>query len=231
MCGRFSVTIEEEQFEKVSGAKAPKNYKPRYNAAPGQILPVLIKNNNLQNSKLDWQQFKWGLVPGWAQNENVGNKAVNARVEGIDEKPTFKYSFQYQRCLVIADSYYEWKGQGKNKIPYRILKKDESPFFMAGLWEIWNKGRQPLYTFTIITLPAKGIAAEVHDRMPAILPKGQEGTWLDSSSFLDGFEGYINQNVEQNLKMYPVSRALGNVQNDYPDLIKPSDEPIQGSLF
>lgn len=226
MCGRFTVTQKEETFEKVSGAKAPKKYKPRYNAAPGQMLPVLTNDNEQQ-----WQLFKWGLVPGWAQSINVGNRAVNARVEGIDEKPTFKYAFQHQRCLVIADSYYEWKGQGKNKVPYRILKKDESPFLMAGLWEVWNKGKQPLYTFTIITLPAKGIASQVHDRMPAILPQGQEGTWLDSSSYTHDFEGYINQNVEQDLKMYPVNRALGNVQNDYPDLIKTSYEPIQGSLF
>ncbi len=226
MCGRYTVTIEEEQFKKVLGANAPKNHKPRYNAAPGQFLPVLTHENDLQ-----WQLFKWGLVPGWAQTDGVGNSAVNARIERIEEKPSFKYAFYNQRCLVIADSYYEWKGTGKNKIPYRIMKKDESPFLMAGLWEVWNKGKKPLFTFTIITLPAKGIAAEIHDRMPAIFLKGEERAWLEKSFQPEGFEAYINQNVEQDLKMYPITRALGSVKNDYLDLIKPSNEPIQGSLF
>ncbi len=226
MCGRFTVTLSAEEAKQTTGATMPSAYRARYNAAPGQRLPVLTDATPTQ-----WQLYQWGLVPGWAKSASVGSRAINARLETVAEKPSFQFAFSHQRCVVLADSYYEWLGNGKTKTPYRILLPSKEPFYMAGLWEIWNKGKQPLYTFTILTRPAEGVAAEVHDRMPILLSLEKGKKWLNKKEDTSAIQEWLHTNTLTQLTRYAVSRAVGNIQNDTPNLILPSNEPIQGSLF
>lgn len=124
--------------------------------------------------------MKWGLVPFWAKDDKIGYKMINARAEGIDEKPSFKYAFKRRRCLILTNGFYEWKKQEDgNKQPYRFVIKDNKPFAFAGLWETWKKGEQPLHSCTIITTTPNEITEDVHDRMPVILHQDSYDLWLN----------------------------------------------------
>ncbi len=120
---------------------------PRYNISPSQNIPVVVNQDN----KI-LKPMRWGLIPFWAKDEKIGYKMINARVETIAEKPSFKRSLQRRRCLIPADGFYEWKRDRKTKIPLRVTLKSEEPFAFAGLWDTWKnlKGKE-LESCTIVT--------------------------------------------------------------------------------
>jgi len=180
MCGRYSfapdLKIVNEHYDiKVSDSKI----EPNYNCAPTQMLPVI---SNDAPGSLGY--FRWGLVPFWAKDKSIGNKLINARAETITEKPSFRTSFKRRRCLVPADAFYEWRKDelSKKKIPYRIFLKDQPLFSMAGIWDQWkNPEGETIRTFSIITTSPNELMAEIHNRMPVILPKESEKLWLESN--------------------------------------------------
>ena len=185
MCGRFSFTSVRDEVENRFGVFIDKDeYKPRYNCAPSQKLAVI---SNTSPEKLSY--FRWGLIPFWAKDISIGNKLINARAETIIEKPSFKHSFRRKRCLVLSDGFYEWKRSGKEKLPYRIVRKDNSMFAMAGLWDTWKDAEErETDTFTIVTTSANKIVSELHNRMPVILNPEHEELWLgeyDEKKHLD----------------------------------------------
>ncbi|HQV95995.1 MAG TPA: SOS response-associated peptidase, partial [Anaerolineales bacterium] len=133
MCGRFTLTVDPgEVQEKFGNYIFPKKFAPRFNIAPTQ--PVLAIPNT-EKFKADF--FVWGLIPMWAKDPGVGNRLINARGETVAEKPSFRGSLKYKRCLVLADGFYEWKSQPgkKTKTPFYIHMKDRQPFAIAGLWD------------------------------------------------------------------------------------------------
>ena len=136
MCGRYSAAGTLDEFAKMIGfiLRAP-FFAPRYNIAPRQQAPVIVLENNQPTMKL----MRWGLIPGWAKDENIGDKLINARAETVSEKTSFKKPFEFQRCLVVADGFYEWQLSGTKRTPFRFTMKDKSFFCMAGLWERWIK--------------------------------------------------------------------------------------------
>src|SRR5664279_313889 len=152
------------------------DFAPRYNIAPTQYVPV-ITNEQPKTLSL----YRWGLIPSWAKEEAIGNKMINARADGIAEKPSFRSAFKRRRCLVPASGFYEWrKGDGKTKTPMYIHLKDQDLFAMAGLWEVWhNSNGDEIRTFTIITTDANDFMMPVHNRMPVILHKRDYEQWLD----------------------------------------------------
>ncbi len=229
MCGRFTLVKKEEEItQRFRINTLSEKLYPRYNAAPGQSLPIVT---NLAPKAL--QFFKWGLIPGWAKDEASASKAVNARVETVIEKPSFQHAFQHQRCLVIADGYFEWKTHGKDKIPYRITLEEQKLFAMAGLWEKWvNPKGKDVFTFTIVTVPAHPKIAHLHDRMPAILSPLDEQFWLSEEELNDQERlDLLHKPVADEIKFYTVSKRVSNVKFDTPDLIRPVNYHIQGSLF
>ncbi|MCR4442282.1 MAG: SOS response-associated peptidase [Peptococcaceae bacterium] len=176
MCGRFTTTIDREQIERYFKiARVDGEYAPLYNAAPAQNIPVVLEDGARRLAF-----YRWGLVPSWAKDPAVGNRLINARAETLLEKPSFRRSFLQRRCLVPADGFFEWKKEGANKTPYRIIMKDGSPFGMAGLWEVWSPpGQEPLYTCAIITTGANSLLRGIHERMPVILTPENYDLWLD----------------------------------------------------
>ena len=135
--------------------------------------------------------FRWGLIPFWAKDPSIGSKLINARAETILEKPSFKQSFKRRRCLVPADSFYEWKASetGKKKTPFRIFLKNQPIFSMAGLWDLWKSpAGEIVHSFTIITTTPNEMMIEIHDRMPVILAKEMEKFWLEASNENDLLE-------------------------------------------
>ena len=127
------------------------------------------------------EAFRWGLIPAWAKEEKIGSRMINARAETLAEKPSFKNAYKHRRCLVPADGFYEWKKEGRVKIPYFVRLKSEKAFAFAGLWDVWkSKAGERIFSFTIVTTSPNPLLSEIHNRMPVILSPEAYDTWLDS---------------------------------------------------
>ncbi len=218
MCGRFGISFDRGQIEQRFGAKFDAAFfTPRYNAAPSQSLPVIL---NTEPKKI--QFVAWGLRPAWITKVNKREGLINVRAETLREKPTFKSDLQHRRCLVIADSFYEWKKEGKLKTPFRISLKSGEPFTFAGIWEEnQDEDGHPLKTFAIITTAANALVVQVHNRMPAILRKESEQTWLNSDVIQENLVSLLYPYPENLMQMYEVSTRVNRATEDSPEVIKP----------
>ena len=130
------------------------------------------------SSDLEVAELRWGLIPSWAKDPKIGLQCINARSETVAEKPAFRDSFARRRCLVPADSFFEWQTQGRRKIPWRFERPHQESFCMADLWDRWNSPEGPLETFTILTCPPNQLVSSVHSRMPVLLSPDQAERWL-----------------------------------------------------
>ena len=126
--------------------------------------------------------MRWGLVPPWAKDMAIGVRCLNARAETLFEKPAFKEAFQKRRCLVPTDGFWEWEKIGSRKVPWKFTRPGGEEFLMAGLWDRWMGGGEPLESFTIITTTPNGVVGEVHNRMPVILSPEDGAAWLEQGS-------------------------------------------------
>jgi putative SOS response-associated peptidase YedK len=222
MCGRFTLTatIEEimDRFE-VQSFLEQEYYSPSYNIAPSQSVLAVI--NDGKSNRMGF--LKWGLIPTWAKDMSIGNKMINARAETLSEKPSFRNAFKKKRCLIIADSFYEWKRHDdKSKTPMRIQLKAKKLFAMAGIWENWKSPEgKALYSCSVITTGPNELMKDIHDRMPAILKPDDEKIWLDPSiSDLDYLYQFLKPLDENLMDAYEVSSLVNSPKNNSIDLIK-----------
>jgi len=215
MCGRFSLTVNEAELNlrfEMAGGEAP--YESRYNCAPTQMLAVIT---NQQPGKISY--LKWGLIPSWAKDASIGNKMINARAETITEKPSYRNPLRSRRCLVPADSFYEWKQNG-SKVPYRIFLKDTRLFAFAGLWDSWKTPEgEILNSFTIITTEANEFMQSIHQRMPVILHPRDEKLWLGSNN-PEEILALLRPFPAERMDAYPVSKLVNSPLNDRPEVIE-----------
>jgi len=216
MCGRYSQTeIETKKLKERFKLKKVPKLEAQYNIAPSQPVLAIL---NTQPDELTL--VRWGLVPSWAKDINTPYSMINARAETLLEKPSYKGLVRHKRCLIPADSFYEWKKVGKGKEPYRIMLKDEGLFAFAGLWDCWEKDGNELYSCTIITTSANDLVKDIHDRMPVILPKGREEDWLSSPDI--GGAIALLQPIDSNcLKAYRVSTAVNSPVNNSAEVVLP----------
>lgn len=178
MCGRF--TLHTPQAEILQAFDVTANgvtLVPRYNITPSQDIPVVRAADDGRELAL----ARWGLVPGWSKEARPKYSTINARVESVAEKPTYRMAFRHKRCLVPADGFYEWQKRGDKKVPHYIRMQDESVFAFAGLWEHWEGEQEAFDSCAIITLPASGIMTTIHTRMPAIIAAHDYDAWLDTN--------------------------------------------------
>jgi putative SOS response-associated peptidase YedK len=223
MPGRFSQTTELEVLKNRFGFSSNGiTLNPRYNIAPGQLSPVVIREG-----RNTLKMMRWGLVPSWAKDASIGYKMINARAETITQKSSFKHSFKVRRCLVLTDGFYEWRNKEKkeSKIPYRFVLKSREPFAFAGLWESWKApDGSILPSFTIITTEPNELVKPIHDRMPVILKQEDEDIWLDND-FRDVKKLFsiLVSYPSQMMEAYEVSTLVNSPRNDTPDCIKPKD--------
>jgi putative SOS response-associated peptidase YedK len=215
MCGRFSFSYTEKIIEEIFEVEVDtEKYKPRYNCTPSQNLAVI---SNEHPKVLSF--YKWGLIPFWAKDIRIGNSLINAKAETILEKSSFRQSFRNRRCLVPADSFYEWK-QDKEKTPYRVLLKDEEPFAMAGIWDKWKDAEgKEIHSFSIITTEANKMMKEIHNRMPVILPRSEYKNWLEISD-TDILVSLLKPYDPEKMESYPVSKMLNSPKNDTVEIHK-----------
>jgi putative SOS response-associated peptidase YedK len=175
MCGRFGVTDVQHIGERfrLSLDLDLSNVQPRYNAAPTQRLPVITERDGERRL----EAMTWGLVPAWAKDR--ARPVINARAEGIQDKPTFRTPFRRRRCLIPASFFFEWQAAGTARRPYLIRPTDQALFAFAGLSD---GHRDPvggaLQRFAVITTEPNALTAPIHHRMPAILRPDDEGVWL-----------------------------------------------------
>lgn len=221
MCGRFTLTASGQLLmEELGLLSIPEDYRPRYNVAPGQ--PILAARDGDEGRK--GAMLKWGLVPSWAKDPSIGNKMINARSETVAEKPSFRRAFDRRRCIIPADGFYEWRKDGKRKIPMRFRLRDGRPFAFAGLWEAWRPPGgegETLFTCTILTTAANELVQPVHDRMPVILTQEALDLWLDREVPGDGVASLLRPYPAREMEAYEVSPRVNSVANDDPELIEP----------
>lgn len=220
MCGRYTYTqlpeLDEEHIVFPEGQAVP--LSPRYNIAPSNYAPVILQ----QDPKLI-HFLRWGLIPSWADPAKPQSGFINARSETVLEKPSFREAVPRSRCIVLADSFYEWKTTGKEKQPFRIGLTDFRPFYMAGLSSQWvNAKGQKIDTYTILTTSPNDLMLGIHDRMPVIFQRAEAIRWLDSEEDpLQLVQEMCQPFDASEMEAYPVSRAVGNVRNDDESLIEP----------
>jgi putative SOS response-associated peptidase YedK len=205
-------------------------FKPSYNIAPGQQVPVIIREDGRNKVKL----MRWGLVPSWAPDPFIGNRMINARCETLTEKPSFKQLLGTHRCLIPADGFYEWRTERKGKVPMRIVMKDRQLLTFAGLWDVWRGDPEDgeLYTFTIITTNANALLRPIHNRMPVIIDDLAGRTWLDPAFSHPGPLAILLQPLPSELMdAYEVSRLVNDPRNDSAACITPADWQSPGPLF
>ena len=221
MCGRYTLTSKGDEVALLFDLSDIPSVPPRYNIAPTQEAAVVLVPAAGAPRHLDF--LRWGLVPYWADDPKIGNRMINARSEGVADKPSYRSSFRKQRCLIPTDGFYEWKKEGKLKQPYHIRRKDRHPFAFAGLWSRWRpkeEGSQPLDTFTILTTDANDLIRPLHDRMPVILDPAHFDLWLDPA--VDDRERLLQLLVPydgSHMETVPVSRAVNSPAVDGPELL------------
>lgn len=224
MCGRFTLRTSLQKLLEDFGVSFSE-FTPRYNIAPTQLVFALRAGPDGDGRHA--AALRWGLVPSWAKDVKIGAKSINARAETVAEKPMFRSALKRRRCLVLADGYYEWRTNGKEKQPFHFRYSDQRPFALAGLWEAWRgpEGNDAsLETCTIITTAARGIAATLHERMPVIIPPSQFDLWLNSQP-LDApqLAALLHPPQQDELVPVPVSRLVNSVKNDRPECLETAE--------
>jgi len=225
MCGRYTLTANTDTIIKRFKIKDFQGeHKPRYNIAPTQKNPVVLLDEIRERIITD---MRWGLIPSWAEDEKIGYKMINARVETVSEKPSFKKALITRRCLVPADGYYEWQKIGKpgRKPPFRIVLKSRELFAFAGLWDSWkNRNGDTVCSYTIITTEADELVGKIHPRMPIILRPENEDVWIDSTlKDTESIMRLLNPYPSDLTEMYGVSPLVGRANIDVKELIQPHE--------
>lgn len=222
MCGRFSFATTPDKLRGQFGEQLllSGHLRSSYNIAPTQHSYVIT------HDRPDALQYlAWGLVPHWANDSAHAANLVNARMEGIESKPSFRIPIRRKRCIVLADSFYEWRPLGSQRIPYRIRPKDDSLLTMAGIWDTWHHKGYAHHTFAIITTTPNAEMKTLHNRMPALLSSPDSiSRWLGDIP-LDEVLALLRPAPDGMLDIYRVSEKVNGVQYNAPDLHTAVPEP------
>jgi putative SOS response-associated peptidase YedK len=220
MCGRFTQQRPTSELAEIFDAEdLADDPGGHFNVAPTDEAAVVVQRDDRRAVI----RYRWGLVPHWSDDGRDGSRMINARAETIERSPAFREAFRRRRCLVPVESFYEWRRENGGRQPYRIARSDGRPLALAGLWA----GRRDpasdtvMRTFTIVTTDANDAVAELHDRMPVVVPEAAWDIWLDRANDKTGeLRGLLVPSTVE-LDIYPVVRLVNNVRNDGPALIEP----------
>ncbi len=220
MCGRFALLSSPEEIRRLLSYDEQPNFPPRYNIAPTQPVPVVHAGHGARHFRL----MRWGLIPSWVKDPKQFALLLNARVEGINDKPSFRGAMKYRRSLIPADGFYEWQKQGKAKQPFFIRARNGEPFAFAALYETYtDKDGGEIDTAAIVTTSANETLAPIHERMPVIVPPEHCEAWLDCNR-VDAKQAaaLVGRAPDDFLEAIPVSPRVNSVNNDGPENLAPA---------
>ncbi|MBY9078430.1 SOS response-associated peptidase [Paenibacillus sp. HN-1] len=220
MCGRYTITvsIEELMLRYYTNDVTIIHYAPKYNAAPGQMIPAVIGSGH--GNRIG--ALRWGLIPSWIDRAQTGKPLINIRADTLGAKPAFRRLLSSRRCIIPADGFYEWMTTSSGKQPMRIVMNDGSIFSLAGIYDIWldEKGDKQA-ACSVVTTEANQLMQEIHHRMPVILRPEDEAAWLDrDNQNADNLVHMLRPYDAQRMRAYAVSPKVGNVRNDTKDLLE-----------
>lgn len=222
MCGRNSLFIPQERLEARFDARivADGGYAPRYNVAPGDGLEVIT-----DEAPGEIDRYRWGLIPSWSGDP--GERIVNARAESADEKPVFRDAWESRPCLVLSSGFYEWRERnGGPKRPYRVYRKDDPAFAMAGLWDVRESAGETIACATVLTTEPNELMEPIHDRMPVILPRNAESDWVSAGP--TARKELCRPYPDDDLDAYEISTRVNDPENDDPGVIEPLEHEQSG---
>ncbi len=221
MCGRFVVHLNASQVAHF-GVVNPSAIGPRYNVAPSQPVSVVIVE---RDGHRELRAMRWGLVPAWAADPTIGHRLINARAETVARLPAFRDAFRHRRCLVPASGFYEWQTipGHRRRQPHLVEVGDGKPFALAGLWEEWTPrgGGEVLETCTVITCEANAMMAQLHGRMPVIIPESAYDAWLNPATPPDALQALLAPFPDAAMRSRPVSFQVNNPRIDDTSCIAP----------
>ena len=182
MCGRYTLRRPHRIDPKLLGLDELPPLDPRFNIAPGENILLVRSRGGGREATL----ARWGLIPAWAKDPSIGNRMVNARAESLAEKASYRNAWKSRRGLVVADGFYEWRAipGSKRRQPYFISMQGDEPFAFGALWEAWKPGDGSgdwTISCSLITTQPNPLMAEIHDRMPVIVPPESYARWLGES--------------------------------------------------
>lgn len=213
MCGRFTLrTPERIKFDRITEYDV-EILVPRYNIAPSQNILTIVQRGADREATL----LQWGLIPSWSKE---AKGIINARVETIDQKPSFSESFERRRCLIPADGFYEWERHGKISQPYYFQMKDGTPFAFAGVWDRWKSDGNTIISCAIITTTANELLSTIHHRMPVILPPESHALWLNEDSRSPDLKDLLMPFPASEMRSHAVSRDVNDTKTDGEQLLQ-----------
>ena len=221
VCGRITQDLDLRTLFAMYGlspALPALNLAPRYNGCPTQEFVAC--RSGREGPTL--AKLRWGLVPLWAKDLKMGARMINARCETVHEKPAFRSAFRRRRCAIPVNGWFEWRRDGGEKQPYWIRPENAEAVSLAGLWERWEKGEEPVETFTILTTAASRELADIHDRQPVIIDESEVDAWLDPASPFERLLEMARAAFPGPFDRWRVSRAVNNSRNDAPELVRPA---------
>jgi putative SOS response-associated peptidase YedK len=230
MCGRYTLIANAEAIRLLFELPAfdERLVVPRYNIAPTQPIAVVRVSSKGGRELIP---VRWGLIPAWAKDPRTLPLMINARAEGISEKPAYQWPFKYRRCLVPASGFYEWQKHGHGpKRPYLasagpVTAKGESLIAFAGVWETFlAPDGSEIDTAAIVTTNANAYLAPIHDRMPVVIAPRDFETWLSSETSLNEAASLLKPAPENLFSLTPVSTRVNSADNDDPGLLLRSEE-------
>jgi putative SOS response-associated peptidase YedK len=237
VCYYSSISVSFKIIEDRFGARfvQTESFEPVYSACGFNFPPLpIITNEDGRNIAL----LHWGLIPFWVKDYesamSIRQRTLNARAETIFEKPAFRYSIFSKRCLILVNGFFEWRHENKKTFPYYIRLKNQSPFAFAGIWDTWKnpENQDEIRTYSVITTKANSLLEKIHNtqkRMPVILARENERTWLQSDLDRDKIQLLLKPYNPDEMEAYPVPRLVNqlgfNTENpevmarqEYPDL-------------
>ena len=228
MCGRFVVADVGSELVSELGIDLVSDDlpQPSFNIAPTQLAAIVLDSAKTEPPTRRLEPARWGLVPGWAQDLSIGQKAFNARAEELEQKKMFAPALARRRAVIPATGYYEWQAGSDGKVPLFIHPEGGEPVLFGGLYEWWKSPEgQWVLSFTILTQQAAGPLADIHHRMPVFLDVDHADAWLDTDmdeprDILDAAMADAPR-VAESFAWHAVGSAVGNVRNDSPELIRP----------
>ena len=217
MCGRFAYFGEGYQgYSSLELPPLPTLFTS-YNIAPSQEILALRKDP--ESGQAEWAMLRWGLVPFWSKTAKTKSVLINARAEGIEQKPSFRGPFKYRRCIVPASGFYEWlRKNDAGKQAYFIRPRDAGYLAFAGIWDHWQgEGGEVIESCAIITIEANSVLRAIHDRMPVILGADDVAAWLATATGKKEVLRLLQPCPEETLEAYPVATLVNSPRNNRPE--------------